>query len=385
MKKTKRREDGQGSVFEMKPGKWRAQLPYHTRDGKRHYHTKSFPTRTKADAWLTAQRHDRYEGVKVTPDRQTIASYMDVWLTLQTHLSPKSYRNYSDDIENHIKPGLGHIRVQELTTLDVRRWLASKKKLAFHSVKNMRDTLRAALNQAVPELIKFNPVLGFKLKEPKDKQTAADTRGPMEPKEALRLLDALEAHPQGVLFRITLSLGLRKGEALGLKLTDLLLDAEPPTLHVRRTIQKVGGKLIEGKPKTLLSNRVLPLSPLDAAALRLQLKRRDEMKREAGDAWVEMGFVFTTQYGTPADNNLRRTMMAVLAKAGLRHFTVHDLRHAAATFAVADGQPAPYVQAMLGHSDVRTTLALYANKPLPVVLQQTTSTLDRLVARTARD
>jgi integrase len=91
-----------------------------------------------------------------------------------------------------------------------------------------------------------------------------------------------------------------------------------------------------------------------------------------------MNYVFTSAHGTPIyPRNVNRSLKAILKRAGIPHLRVHDLRHSAATLAIADGVPAPYVQKMLGHSDVRTTLSVYT-KIVPSVLQQATGTLDRV-------
>src|SRR6202043_3285645 len=118
-------------------------------EGKRRFHTKSFPTKGKADAWLTSQRHDKYQGAHVAPDKQTLGHYMETWLALKSSLAPKTHRTYSDFVKVHIKPDLGHIRLQGLTALDVQRWLngkatktAKSNPLASRTIKHLRDTLR---------------------------------------------------------------------------------------------------------------------------------------------------------------------------------------------------------------------------------------------------
>lgn len=112
--------------------------------------------------------------------------------------------------------------------------------------------------------------------------------------------------------------------------------------------------------------------------MKKHMQRRERIKAKAGDSWSEMGFVFTTKAGTPIyPRNVKRSLDRILKKAGIPHLRVHDLRHSAATFAIADGVPAPYVQEMLGHSDIRTTLQVYT-KLVPSTLQEAVATLDRV-------
>ena len=128
----------------------------------------------------------------------------------------------------------------------------------------------------------------------------------------------------------------------------------------------------------------MPLSAPIAALLKEHLVRRAALKKKAGRSWLEMNYVFTTAQGTPiSPRNVNRSLKAILKRAGIPHLRVHDLRHSAATFAIADGVPAPYVQKMLGHSNVQTTLSVYT-KIVPGVLQQATGTLDRVTKPTQK-
>ncbi len=382
----KRRGDGEGSVFKLgATGKWRAQLPHYAKDGSRHFTTKAFTTKGAADAWITAHRHDRYEGVAVAPDKQSVAAYMESWLEIQKKaVRPKTHRTYSDFVNLHITPDLGKTRLQNLSTIQVKQWLFSKSpKYSTRTIQHLRDTLRGALNSAVKaKLLKHNPVLDID-KLPATRKTATDMREPMTQEEAKAILGAASEHRESALLRTILTLGLRKGEALALKLQDINLATDPPTLSVRQSLQAVGAKLMLGPAKTDGSERELPLSPGLAEALRAHLDRRGATRRKARtkDLWVETDYLFVTRHGAPIyPRNLNRDLTKMLAGAGIRHFTVHDFRHAAATLALADNVPAPYIAAMLGHTSVRTTLAMYANKALPKVLVHATSTMDRILA-----
>jgi integrase len=382
-RKIKKRGDGEGSVFVVR-GRWRAQLPYSDR-GVRRFVTKSFSTKGDADRWITNQRQNRFQGYSIAPERRPLGAFLDEWLELRKKKwSPKMARSYQDFVKLHLKPGLGDVRLDKLTTPDVQAFLNRKAdethrdgrpKYSPKTIKHLRDTLRAALNVAVDwNIIRSNPAK--KAEPPKQREQRLRV---FSAEEAKKFLDAVEDHREGPLFRLILALGLRKGEALGLKLKDLDLDVDPPMVHIRGALQAVGDKVLLGPPKTKSAVRSLPLSPQMAAALRKHLERRETLKSEAGDSWAELGYVFTTAAGTPIyPRNLNRSLNIIIKTLNIPHLRVHDLRHSAATFAIADRVPATYVQNMLGHSDIRTTLGVYA-KVLPAALGEATSTLERVI------
>lgn len=250
-RKTKKRGDGEGSVFTVR-GKWRAQLPYSSEGGVRKFITKSFDTKDEADRWMTERRHGRYQGENLAPEQRTVGAFLDEWLELHgRNVGPKTTRSYEDFVNVHLKPGLGHVRLQKLTTPIVQRFLNAKAdekkkdgklRYAPATVKHMRDTLRGALNCAVEwGMARDNPAK--KARPPKPRQR---TLRVLSVAEARKLLTALEHLSDGPMFRLILALGLRKGEALGLKLEDLDLNATPPTIHIRNCLQAIGGKTVFG-------------------------------------------------------------------------------------------------------------------------------------------
>jgi integrase len=376
-KKRKGRGDGQGSVFQLKTGQWRAQLPYRKADGRRAFRTRAFPTKREAQDWLTKELYDRSAGTAIAPDKQTVGEFLDKWLKAQERQwSPKTARTYSDLVALHLKPELGHISIQKLDTPTVQFFLNRKAEaLAPKTVKHLRDTLRAALNVAIEwQLISKNAA--SKARGPKDREPSLRV---LSREEARQFLNSLHGHRDGPMFRLMLSLGLRKGEMLGLMLSDLALDAETPSVHIRRTLQAVGGKIVVGPPKSRSSVRRLPLSPAMAAVLRVHLQNRARLKAKNAECWQETEHVFVTSHGTPIyPRNVNRKLAATLKIAGIPHLRVHDLRHSAATFAVADSVPGIYVQEMLGHSNISTTMNVYA-KVMSATLEHATSTLERIL------
>jgi integrase len=143
------------------------------------------------------------------------------------------------------------------------------------------------------------------------------------------------------LAELLISTGLRIGEAVALEWADV--DTEALTIRVSRS-RKVGGKL--GGTKTDQA-RIVHIGPRTAEVL--------EQHRRASNPLNVL--VFATSRGTmPAPSNIRRRWHSpTLKAAGLPHIRLHDLRHTAATLAVAGGESILFVQAQLGHTSVRTT------------------------------
>jgi integrase len=107
---------------------------------------------------------------------------------------------------------------------------------------------------------------------------------------------------------------------------------------------------------------VLPLRAGLLPAIRAHRRRQLEERLLAGRRWRDSDFVLTTTVGTPLDpNRVRRVLRDVLEAAGLPSITFHDLRHSCASLLAADGVPPRTIMAILGHSDIRLTMNVYAH------------------------
>jgi integrase len=156
-----------------------------------------------------------------------------------------------------------------------------------------------------------------------------------------------------------LGLGFRRGEALALRWADI--DLKRRRLSVTGTIQRVNGKLERSAPKTDASLRTLPL-PQEMVRV-LEAQQRLAAEREQCAEWEEHDLVFPSQVGTPIEpGNLHRHFKELLKAAQLPETTrLHDLRHACASFLIAEGVNPKVVQEILGHTKISTTMDIYAH------------------------
>lgn len=224
------------------------------------------------------------------------------------------------------------------------------------TVLDTRRVLSRALGQAVKwGMIARNPV---QLVDPPGVQRPE--MQPLDQEQARTLLEALRGNRLEALYAVALALGLRKGEALGLKWGDV--DLVEGTITVRRAVYRAGGKLQLMDVKTKKSRRTVALPLVATRALQLHRKRQDTERDTAANLWHDDGLVFTTAFGTPLEpRNINRHFAGVLKAAGLPHQRFHDLRHACASLLLAQGLDLKVVQEVLGHSSITITADLYAH------------------------
>lgn len=160
-----------------------------------------------------------------------------------------------------------------------------------------------------------------------------------------------EAKESGVyeLYYLDLATGLRRGELLGLKWTDI--DFQRGTMKIQRAISRQNGKVTAVPLKTKNAYRTLPLSA-DAIGVLYAQK-----KRTGSSEWV-----FPSPNGTPmSPDSVLHMLQRVLKRAGLPRIRFHDLRHTFATLALQNGVDVKTVSSMLGHYSAGFTLDTYAH------------------------
>ena len=183
---------------------------------------------------------------------------------------------------------------------------------------------------------------------------------PIDSQQARAFLNAIKGDGLEAFFTVALSLGLRRGEALGLRWQDV--DFENHTVRICQQLQRVEKKLVLSEPKTKSSRRLLSLPDSLAAKLRDHRKRQLEQKLAAGAKWIESGLVFTTSLGTPIDpRNVKRMLDAILEDSKLPHFRVHDLRHFCASLLLDQAVELKVVSEILGHTKIGITADIYAH------------------------
>lgn len=191
------------------------------------------------------------------------------------------------------------------------------------------------------------------------------------------LLKAFEKERLGPLYLLTMTHGLRQGEALGLKWEDLNLQTKEAS--IRRSLQWIDRQPRFVEPKTPQSKRKFALAENVVKALKRHRNAQLERRLAAGGDWQENGLVFTTRTGGPLDGvNVTRDFQRMLTKAELPKRRFHDLRHTTASLLLHQKVQPRVVADLLGHSEIRTTMDLYSHVA-PVLRREAAEQMDALL------
>jgi integrase len=177
-------------------------------------------------------------------------------------------------------------------------------------------------------------------------------------------LRAFLAHVAGdrfnALWRLAATTGMRRGELLGPRWTDLDLDAG--VLNVAQTRVKGGGTVGYGRPKTAKGRRAIALDEATVAMLKAHRKTQARERLAWGPGYRDEGLIFCREDGSPIDPDvLSQRFDRLVRDAGLPRIRLHDLRHTYATAALRAGVPIKVVSERLGHATPAITLAVYAH------------------------
>lgn len=360
----KRRANGEGNLRKRKDGRWEGRYTA-GRDpetGKAIYKNVLGKTQAEAKAKLK-QAIEEAKGLDATKAGQyTVGQWMDVWFEhyAKVKVRPSSHQTYRGYIENHIKPNIGTIPLEKLTTLDLQKLYkelltrgrvdrveakGQPKGLSAKTVRNLHQIISSAMTLAKEQkLISTSPAEGCAL--PKLEHREMKTLPAEQLQSFLR-----EARESGVfeLYYLELATGVRRGELLGLKWEDI--DLERGDLRVRRQIARIDGEVVEAPLKTKNAYRTLPLAADTIGVL------KEQKKKVGGSLWV-----FPSPTGGPiSPDSVLHMLHRVLKRAGLPRVRFHDLRHTFATLALQNGVDVKTVSGMLGHFSAGFTLDTYAH------------------------
>ncbi len=372
---------GEGSVWLRADGRWCGAINLGWEHGKRRRKYFYGQTAEQVQAAILRARADLAQGLPVVAERQTVEEFLGRWLedSVKPSVRPLTYEQYRQHVKLYLAPLLGRHQLAKLAPQHVRAFI--KRKLADglspRTVQLSLVILRRALGQAVKDGLVGRNVA--KLADPP--RWKRPEIKPWEPAEAARFLDAIRTERLEAAYLLALSLGLRRGEVLGLRWSDV--DLEGKTVTISQALARVGGKLEFIEPKSRQSRRTVPIHDGLVAALRNHRRRQFEERLAAGSRWHDGGLVFTTGIGTPLEPRaLNEDFERVVMAAGLRRIRLHDLRHSCATFLLAQGVHPRVVMELLGHSQISLTMETYSHV-LPDAMREAIGRMEALLGKAA--
>ena len=358
-----RRGKGEGSIYQRDDGMWIGAIDMGWIGGKRSRKVVSASTRGEIVKRLRELQPIIAQGIAPAPDRLTVGEYLEEWVAnrIPGTITTRTEALYERAVKVYINPSLGKIRLNKLAPSDVSRMLQDleAKGYAPATRRMARATLRRALRMAEQD--------GFL-----SRNVAAIAEGPkmdhregrsLTPDQAKQFLRAVEGHRHEAAYVLALSLGLRRGEIIGLTWHDVEQAEGSVVLQVRRQLvhDKNGIHLVD--LKTVGSRRTLHLSkPL------VELIERHRIRQEAeelvrGKRWHnDFDLIFTSNIGTPLDpDEFGKTVPKICIEAGLGRWSIHELRHSCASLLLAMEVPLEVVAEQLGHASIRVTKDVYGH------------------------
>ena len=302
----------------------------------------------------------------VRPGKETLGQWIEHWkaevLPGKSRLADGTRQQYGYLVEHLARSKAAAKPMRELTTADLesaiaRCSLGDSGKWTLHTIANslFKDAIKA-------EKINFNPMAGAERPRRSEDDSDEDTEAKaFMPAEVVAMEKALAALPRSgaqiaALFSFAVRSGLRRGELLGLRWSDVHLTVDEPYLNVRQQLTADGR--LTSRLKTRNSKRRLPLNSEAVAVLKAHRKAETARQLRARE-WEDCGLVFTARNGQPLDpRGVTRRVTATADDLGLSK-TLHGARHSAASVWLAHGVPVTTVAAWLGDT-LETLTRVYA-------------------------
>jgi integrase len=339
---------------------WAAVVPYLDESGR------------KREMWLSAASKAEAEDLRqhelarlrrgIVPTFETVGQYVTGWLAT-VEVGPGTWPRYEQHVTERILPSFGDVALDRLTPQQVRSALIGWSGSPQTRGGTLR-LLRAAMKQAVADRrIEHDPTAGIPY--PKIRPHEPTT---LTGEQARKLMELVKGERFATILVVSLGLGLRRGEALGLRTADVDLAIGKAT--IAKSLRYIAPKMrAEGEDAYRLvstktgETREVPLPAFVAEALRKRLDERDQEKR-AAKVWAGNDFVFCSPVGNSIPlETLYHWFKDALVRAKLPDMRWHDLRASTITVLLDEGVDLLTIQRIVGHRDLATTRRYVGKTP----------------------
>lgn len=329
-------------------------IDFYDNQGKRHWKTLPAGT-TKSEAKKVLRDiEDKIDKGIYIPLRNLpfFSEVADVWLKIKKpNIRHSTYKQYKGHMENHLKPFYENLRINRITYDKVEKFISHclDNNVSIPTMKKILINLGAIMTYAVRKrYVDYNPVRDIEKPKGQSEHNEDKELNVLTPREIISLLDSAPDLKHKTLFMAAATTGLRQGELLGLKWTDI--DWFNNQIHINRTYNHF--RFYE--PKTKTSKRKVDVPP----QMMKQLKEW-KIACPAND----LDLIFPNENGKPmsALNMYNRKYLPALRKAKLSQIRFHDLRHTYASLLIDQGENIKYVQNQMGHASIKVTMDTYGH------------------------
>lgn len=360
-----KRSDGEGSIYyDAARERYVGSLVVGWRDSKPVRRKVSAKSRAGAATKLRELRERVEHGHLPSGKIPTVGEWLTYWLEniAAEKNRPSTLAAYGTYVNRYLIPLIGRHRLDRLTPEHLQAAYKSLRENGCPGKPNPKPLSETSIRQAhviLSRALKVAQQRGYVAKNPAtlmDAPVAApESFEILTIDQAKSVIEAARNHRNAARWTVAFALGLRQGEALGLRWSDV--DLDDGLLHVRHSLGRVKGKgLVLGPTKSKKGGRTIALPDELVADLKAQRVAQNAERLKAGSWWHEGDFVFANEDGRPYDPKADWTLWrARLAEAKVPTVRLHAARHTAATMLLALGVPEKVVMEMMGHSHIGIT------------------------------
>lgn len=343
---------------------------YNSGTGKQIQRSITGKTQKEVAQKLKAATASLDDGTYIAPNKMTVAQWLDIWQTdYLKGVKPSTISSYHATVKNHIKPNIGAIRLENLTTQDIQEFYnrrfegdEDRSPLSAKTIKNIHGILHKALQQAMlNNYIRTNPSNACILPRIVKKKIK-----PLNEYQIADFLKAIKGHKYEKMFLVALFTGIREGEVCGLQWE--CVDFSEGSILIDKQLQSLRCDVRGDNEKYALvptknsRERTITAAPY-VMNLLWQAKKEQELNRKHNTGFFQdSNLVFTDEFGariTP--QALYRAFKLVVCELGMPTVRFHDLRHSYAVVSLKAGDDIKTVQENLGHATAAFTLDVYGH------------------------
>ena len=352
---------------------------------------------------------DQHDGIRADKKSMTVNDLFDLWKDLKRGLKDSTYQNYVYMYDLFVRPTFGKNRLSTVKKSDVRKFynrLVDDKILKIATVDIIHNVLHQTFQVAVDDgFIRQNPTDNMMRELKLAHGNDGEKRQALTIPQQKLFIDFMLRTPRYrhwyPIFFIMMNTGMRVGKITGLRWRDI--DLEKGTISVNHTLVYYNHRDEKGcyfsinTPKTKAGTRIIPMTEEVKKAFLME----KEYQKEAGIESVGRvegydDFIFVNQYGNVQhQGTLNKALQRIMRDCNgevldnalegetpdlLPHFSCHILRHTFATRLCESGINLKFVQSILGHVDITTTMNIYVSVTAETQLKEINAFEDYLMA-----